>query len=56
MERDTLNGEMKKQLAIELLDRFKDHIYYRHVVEYADVDEFKKMTEPRVSFNYKIIF
>jgi predicted HTH domain antitoxin len=47
---------MKLKLATELFERFKGHVYYHWVVEYADVDTFKLMEEPRVSFDYKIVF
>lgn len=53
---DTLCREMKLVLATELLERFKGHVYYRWVVEYADCDKFELMETPRVSFDYKIVF
>lgn len=53
---DALCYEMKLKLAKELLERFPGHVRYRRVVEYADVDEFREMKEPVVSFDYKIVF
>lgn len=51
---DELCADMKLKLSKELLERFPNHIYYRKVIEYADVDEFVLMTTPRASFDYKI--
>lgn len=44
---DELCAEMKLKFATELLERFPNHIYYRRVIEYADVDEFVLMETPR---------
>jgi hypothetical protein len=53
---DQLCGDMKLKLATELLERFPGHVQYRYVIEYADVDQFREMKEPRACFDYKIIF
>ncbi len=53
---DDLCEEMTLELAKELFVRFKGHIQYHCIINYADVDEFRSMTEPRASFEYKIIF
>lgn len=44
---DELCAEMKLKFATELLERFPDHVYYRRVIEYADVDDFVLMKQPR---------
>lgn len=44
---DELSAEMKLKFSEELIERFPKHVYYRRVIEYADVDEFVLMETPR---------
>lgn len=56
---DTLCVEMKKQMAIELCERFPGHVEFRRVVEYADYDAFELIKDeknPPVSFDYRVRF
>lgn len=53
---DDLCNEMSRKLSQELLDRFPDQLWYHRIINYADVDEFTKLTKPRACFEIKIIF
>ena len=53
---DELKRPMKLILHKELFQRFPNTLYRRRVIEYADVDEFVKVTseDGPISFDYEI--